>query len=81
MVDLLGLRDADLGVPVDVAWLRAGYGPAPIWDTFAERMLAHEIGYTIGSLNHHDAIGDVVAVVEYADRLHRLAAEAERLGL
>ena len=81
LVDLLGLRDADLGVPVDVAWLRAGYGPAPIWDTFAERMLAHAIGFTIGSLNHHSTIGDVAAVVGYADRLHRLMADVERLGL
>ncbi len=80
MVDLLGLRNADLGVPVDLEWLRAGYGPAPLWDTFAERILAHEIGFTIGSLNHHYVIGDVVAVVRLVDRLHRLAAEAERLG-
>ena len=81
MVDLLGLRNAGLGVPVDMEWLRAGYGAAPIWDTFAERILAHEIGFTIGSLNHHYVIGDVVAVMRYADRLHRLAAEVQRLGL
>ena len=81
MVDLLGLRTAALGVPVEETWLREGYGPAPIWDTFAERRLAHAIADSIGSLNYHNEIGDVVAVARYADRLHQLAAEVERLDL
>jgi aminoglycoside phosphotransferase (APT) family kinase protein len=47
-----------------VAWLREGYGPAPIWECFVERRLMHTIGQAIGSLNYHVAINDTAAAAQ-----------------
>jgi Ser/Thr protein kinase RdoA (MazF antagonist) len=62
------------GVPeaVRLVWLREGYGRAPLWEHFAERRLMHAIGFTIGSLSHHVAIGDTASVAVYAGRLRGL---------
>jgi aminoglycoside phosphotransferase (APT) family kinase protein len=71
--DLLASTEA-WGVPEDrrLAWIRDGYGTAPIWEHFAERRLMHAIGFTLGSLSYHCGIGDRVSVVAYAHRLRAL---------
>ncbi len=69
IVDLAAL----LQLPrVRLDWLRSGYGPSEAWEGFAERRLAHQIGFTIGSLAHHASIGDEAATADLAAQLRHI---------
>ena len=81
MIDLHELLSHTVGWGLDeqerVEWVRAGYGPAPIWEHLVERQLMHAIGQTIGSLTYHVAIKDTVSAAQGAARLRQLLAQIQ----